>query len=138
MRTCTTNRVITRAFRFGAGSDHGTHVAGIMAGREGVYTYSTGNVNFSENLSGMAPGAYIMSYRLNGDTSAFLAAIEDVIADQADALNISLGHSRWLTSDADHDPVQESLEGAAEAGVVVAVSSGNAGANGAKQHYRRV
>ena len=78
----------------------------------------------------MAPGAYIMSYRLDGDSAEFLAAIEDVVADQADALNISLGHSRWLTTDPEHDPIRDALDAAVDAGVIVAASSGNAGANG--------
>ena len=71
-----------------------------------------------------------MSYRLDGDSAEFLAAIEDVVADQADALNISLGHSRWLTTDPEHDPIREALDAAVDAGVIVAASSGNAGANG--------
>src|SRR3712207_1237630 len=81
-------------------------------------------------FSGMAPGAYLMSYRLDGDTAEFLAAIEDVVADQADALNISLGHSRWLTTMPADDPIREALDGAVDAGVIVAASSGNAGTNG--------
>jgi hypothetical protein len=78
----------------------------------------------------MAPGAYIMSYRLDGDTAEFLAAIEDVVADQADGLNVSLGHSRWLTTIPEHDPIREALDAAVDAGTIVAASAGNAGANG--------
>ena len=54
--------------------------------------------------------------RLWGDTAEFLAAIEDVVADQADALNISLGHSYWLMTDPDHDPVRKALDAAVDAG----------------------
>jgi subtilisin family serine protease len=78
----------------------------------------------------MAPGAYLMSYRLDGDSAEFIAAIEDVVADQADALNISLGHSRWLTTDPEHDPIRAALDAAVDAGTVVVASAGNAGANG--------
>ena len=140
LATYTNNKVIvanvypypgnTTATPWGSGSLHATHVAGIMAGRNGTYTYTSGPATFSLQFSGMAPGAYIMSYRLDGDTAEFLAAIEDVVADQADAVNISLGHSRWLTTDPANDPIRAALDGAVDAGTIVAASSGNAGANG--------
>ena len=117
-------------FPYGNGSDHGDHVAGIGAGVEGTYSYTVSGFPFSSTFSGQAPGAYIMSYRVTGDTAEFLAAVEDVIADQADAVNLSLGHSRWVTTDAEHDPIKEALEAAFDAGVVVCGSAGNAGANG--------
>ena len=120
----------TTATPWGPTSLHATHVAGIMAGRDGTYNYTSGGTVFPLQFSGMAPGAYIMSYRLDGDSAEFLAAIDDVVADQADALNISLGHSRWLTTDPEHDPIRDALDAAVDAGVIVAVSSGNAGANG--------
>ena len=115
---------------WGPGSTHGTHVAGIMAGNEDTYAYTSGPATFNLKFSGMAPGGYVMSYRLDGDTAEFIAAIDDVVADQADALNISLGHSRWLTTDPANDPVRSALDAAVDAGVIVAASSGNAGANG--------
>jgi subtilisin family serine protease len=120
----------TTATPWGPGSAHGTHVAGIMAGNEDTYAYTSGPSTFNLKFSGMAPGAYVMSYRLDGDTAEFIAAIDDVVADQADALNISLGHSRWLTTDPASDPVRAALDAAVDAGVIVAASSGNAGANG--------
>jgi minor extracellular serine protease Vpr len=120
----------TDATPWGPGSAHGTHVAGIMAGNEDTYAYTSGPATFNLKFSGMAPGAYVMSYRLDGDTAEFIAAIDDVVADQADALNISLGHSRWLTTDPASDPVRAALDAAVDAGVIVAASAGNAGANG--------
>ena len=113
-----------------AGSLHGTHVGGIMAGNNGTYNYTSGPATFSLQFSGMAPAAYLMSYRLDGDSAEFIAAIEDVVADQADALNISLGHSRWLTTDPEHDPIRAALDAAVDAGTIVVASSGNAGTNG--------
>src|SRR4029078_7888103 len=120
----------TTATPWGPGSLHATHVAGIMAGNEGTYNYTSGSATFALKFSGMAPGAYVMSYRLDGDSAEFIAAIEDVVADEADALNISLGHSRWLTTDPEHDPIRAALDAAADAGTIVVASSGNAGANG--------
>src|SRR5687768_16338929 len=113
-----------------AGSLHGTHVGGIMAGNDRTYDYTSGPTTFALRFSGMAPGAYLMSYRLVGDSAEFLAAIEDVVADEADALNISLGHSRWLTTDSEHDPIRAALDAAVDAGTVLVASAGNAGANG--------
>jgi minor extracellular serine protease Vpr len=115
---------------WGPGSIHGTHVAGIMAGVAGTYTYTSGPAAFELPFSGMAPGAHVMAYTLAGDSAEFLAAIEDVVTDRADALNISLGHSRWLTTDVHHDPIRAALDAAVDAGTVVAASAGNAGANG--------
>ena len=120
----------TTATPWGPGSLHATHVAGIMAGSERHLQLHVRPAPFPLQFSGMAPGAYVMSYRLDGDSAEFLAAIEDVVADQADALNISLGHSRWLTTDPEHDPIRDALDAAVDAGVIVAASSGNAGANG--------
>lgn len=115
---------------FGGGSMHGTHTAGIGAGVEGSYTVNVSGAPFTMTFSGMAPGAWVMSYRVTGDTAEYLAAIDDLIADQADAVNLSLGHSRWLTTDTQHDPLREALDAAVDAGVVVVGSAGNAGANG--------
>ena len=115
---------------WGPGSLHGTHVGGIMAGNDRTYNYTSGPTTFALPFSGMAPGAYLMSYRLDGDSAEFIAAIEDVVADQADALNISLGHSRWLTTDPEHDPIRAALDAAVDAGTIVVASAGNAGANG--------
>ena len=120
----------TTATPWGPGSLHATHVGGIMAGNEGTYNYTSGPATFALKFSGMAPGAYLMSYRLDGDSAEFIAAIEDVVADEADALNISLGHSRWLTTDPEHDPIRAALDAAVDAGTIVVASSGNAGANG--------
>jgi len=115
---------------WGPGSTHGTHVAGIMAGVEGTYPYTLGGKTWDLTFSGVLPGAYIMSYLPAGDSAEFLAAIEDIVADEADALNISLGHSRWLTGDPVHDPLRKALDAAVAAGTVVAASAGNAGSNG--------
>ena len=140
LATYTNNKVIVAnvypypgnatATPWGPGSLHGTHVAGIMAGNNGTYNYTSGPATFPLQFSGMAPGAYVMSYRLDGDSAEFIAAIEDVVADEADALNISLGHSRWLTTDPNNDPIRDALDAAVDAGVIVAASAGNAGANG--------
>ena len=117
MGTSTPIRATPTATPWGPLSLHATHVAGIMAGRNGTYNYTSGPAPFPLQFSGMAPGAYVMSYRLDGDSAEFLAAIDDVVADEADALNISLGHSRWLTTDPEHDPIRDALDAAVDAGV---------------------
>ena len=120
----------TTTMPLGPQSDHGTNVAGIMAGVEGTYHYTSGPATFPLRLSGIAPGAQIMSYRWWGNSPEFLAAIEDVVADQADAVNISLGASWWLTTDPVHDPLRKALDAAVDAGVIVVGAAGNAGASG--------
>lgn len=70
------------------GTGHGTHVAGIIAGR--------GIVN--PLFVGLAPAASLYSYRVCAQGSreaqdfAIAQAIEEALADQCDLINISMGH----------------------------------------------
>src|SRR5262245_47026552 len=66
LATYTNNKVIvanvypypnnTTSNPWGQGSQHATHVAGIMAGRDGNYNYTSGPATFNLRFSGMAPG----------------------------------------------------------------------------------
>ncbi len=108
---------------------HGTHTAGTM-----VCNYGTQSPYSGLKISGVAPKAYLMVYRvfyrsLSGSNSAsdpeLLAAIEDAIADGADVVNNSWG-STALTTVAD-DPLVQAYGAAVDAGLVVVFSNGNAG-----------
>lgn len=103
--------------------DHGTHVSGTIAGRAGTDAPSDGG------LSGVAPGAYLGSYNVfPGNVESaydiFIAkAVEQAVIDGMDVLNLSLGgtaHRGQSLSDM-------TMNGAVDAGVVVAVAAGNEG-----------
>ena len=77
------------------GTPHGTHTASTAAG--GIVTATVDGLNIG-TISGVAPKAYVMSYRLfyasvNGNESFYtteaLAALEDIVRDKADVLNNS-------------------------------------------------
>jgi serine protease AprX len=101
---------------------HGTHVAGLIAGRP------------SGSFSGLAPGAHIVSLRVldergQGQTSDVIAALDWCI-NHAQAyglrvVNISLGQPVGEPSSS--DPLAQAVERAWRAGLVVVASSGNAG-----------
>jgi subtilisin family serine protease len=114
------------------GSEHGTHVAGIAAGLSGITGTSLG-VTIT-NLSGVAPHAYLGSYRvlttptpsfgLDGNGPEIARAIDQAVADGMDVLNLSLGEPEVESS---NDVVARAIHGAALAGVVTAVAAGNSG-----------
>jgi subtilisin family serine protease len=96
---------------------HGTHVAGII-GANGL-------------LKGVAPGVTFHAYRVFGcqgttDTDVMLEAMERVVADGADILNMSIGISyQWPQY-----PVSQAADRLVKAGIVVVASIGNSGATG--------
>jgi subtilisin family serine protease len=112
-------------------SFHGTHVAGIAAGRHGTIAPATLDRPAS-TLSGVAPLAYLGNYRaltiptdavgLNGNSPELVAAIEAAVADGMDVINLSLGEPEVEPS---RDAVAIALDNAAAAGVVPVVAAGN-------------
>ncbi|MFF2009430.1 S8 family serine peptidase [Streptomyces sp. NPDC058195] len=100
---------------------HGTHVAGIVAGRAAG----------KEGVTGMAPGANLLAYKVmdadgSGYTSDIIAGIE-AAADpasphRADVINMSLGGPGDGT-----DPLGRAATAAVKAGVVVVAAAGNDG-----------
>ena len=101
-------------------TQHGTHVAGIIAGQ--------GENNTDYAVTGVAPDADIYGYRVlgpygSGSTEAILAAIDKAVADGMDVINLSLGMSY-------NDPLyitSMALNNAVLAGVTSVVAAGNSG-----------
>ncbi|KKZ71721.1 S8 family serine peptidase [Streptomyces showdoensis] len=100
---------------------HGTHVAGIIAGRAA----GRGGV------TGMAPDARLLAYKVvgadgSGYTSDIIAGIEAAAdpanPDRADVINMSLGGPGDGT-----DPLGRAATAAVRAGVVVVAAAGNEG-----------
>src|SRR5215471_6680043 len=109
---------------------HGTHVAGIIAGN-GI---SSSCGNCTTTYSGIAPNASIINFRVldsNGSAtdSAVIAAIQQAIALQSQynirVINLSLG--RGIFESYTLDPLDQAVEQAWNAGIVVVVAAGNYG-----------
>ena len=100
-------------------SNHGTHVAGIAAGNNGVDFYGT------------APNAQIVVMQVFTDTGGaywdtILAALEDCAYLGVDAINMSLGSPCGFTSyESATDGFEEAYAALSNAGVCVAVAAGN-------------
>jgi len=100
-----------------AGSEHGTHVAGIIAARG---TPPAG-------IRGIAPGVTLRSYRVFGRNAdrasnySIVKAIDRAVADRCDLINMSLGGG---PSD---DATRSAMEEARAQGAVVIVAAGNDG-----------
>jgi serine protease AprX len=112
---------------------HGTHMAGIIGGRDSGATSSTFTTDNTHFL-GMAPSSRIVSIKLadahgSTDVSQVIAAIDWVVAHGQDAgLNIRVMNLSFGTdSSQDYrlDPLAHAAEVAWNRGVVVVVSAGN-------------
>lgn len=109
---------------------HGSHVAGTAVGK--VITTEIGGI--ATTLSGVAPGAGLMSYKACYETSTgqgscptvmTIAALEDALSDGADVINNSWGGGAGSAPEnSAHKSVIEALN---EAGVLVVFSAGNSG-----------
>ena len=110
-----------------AAQEHGTHVAGTVAGVTGKTATVEGVA--IDDLSGIAPGAWLGNYNVfpgdvtNARSEDILNAVEAAVADGMDVLNLSLGGGY----SGSNDLLALGLDNAVNAGVVVAVSAGNEG-----------
>ena len=110
---------------------HGSHTASTAAGNNGVRL--TGPAAALGSISGMAPRARIAVYKAlwsledgsqaQGFTSDLVAAIDRAVADGVDVINYSIAG----TSTTFLEAAQVAFLFAADAGVFVAASAGNAG-----------
>ncbi|HYF73496.1 MAG TPA: S8 family serine peptidase [Nocardioides sp.] len=113
------------------GDGHGTHTASTTAGIK-VRGVTTEGRKFG-TVTGMAPAARIAVYKVcweaaNPDDSGcnnadIIQAVDQAVIDGVDVLNFSIGGGASPTLDA----TELAFEGAAEAGIFVAASAGNAG-----------
>jgi subtilisin len=111
--------------QFGASGSHGTHVAGIIAGRGAAPT----------GVRGIAPGADIFSYRVfdntagSGSSFGLVKAIRRGVADGCDLLNMSLSfdHDENTGLPEVDEAVRTAIAEAHAAGVVVIAAAGNDG-----------
>ncbi len=114
-------------------SAHGNHTASIAGGNVVSATYH--GVSFPQ-MSGVAPKAWLMSYRVDYASTNYpdgnfypteiILAIEDAVKDGADIINNSW-ESVVPTEGGDSDPLDKALINASKAGVFIAQAAGNRG-----------
>jgi minor extracellular serine protease Vpr len=124
------NKLNQSGFTAEAIQEHGTHVAGTVAGVTGKTAVVNG-VSI-DDMSGVAPGAWLGNYNVfpgnvvSARSEDILNAVEAAVKDGMDVLNLSLGggyHGK-------NDLLAMSVDNAVGAGVVVAISAGNEGPGG--------
>ncbi len=114
---------------------HGTHLAGIIAGRDDAVTGSY--ASDSSDFIGIAPDSRVVSLKVadsqgNTDVSQVIAAIDWVVQHKNDnGMNIRVLNLSFGTDGAQSyvlDPLAFAAEVAWRSGIVVVVSAGNQGA----------
>ena len=106
---------------------HGTHVAGLIAGK-GVLS--------GGQYAGVAPGVHLVVFKVlddtgQGRTSDVVLAIDYIVRNRqrlgVDVINLSIGHP--IFEPAESDPLVQAIEQATRAGLVVVAAAGNCGIN---------
>jgi minor extracellular serine protease Vpr len=112
-------------------SFHATHVAGIAAGDAGTCSPGGRDHPPTCGLSGVAPRAYIGTYRVFtvptpighvANTPEIAGALESAVRDGMDVVNLSLGGAETEPA---NDAMIEVIHNVALAGVVPVISAGN-------------
>ena len=97
---------------------HGTHVAGIIAGK-------------SEKITGVAVGAQIATFKVFSDytggakTEWIMAALNDAVTLGVDAINMSLGSSCGFTREVDEVIINQVYDSVNAAGICLVVAASN-------------
>src|SRR6266542_1191652 len=121
------NKASVSGFDARAAQDHGTHVAGTVAGVTGKIATVEGVA--IDDMSGVAPGAWLGNYNVfpgnvtNARSEDILNAVDAAVLDGMDVLNLSLGGGYHGNTDL----LAMGLDNAVNAGLVVAVAAGNSG-----------
>ena len=99
-------------------SDHGTHVAGIIAGKD-------------DEITGVAPNAQLAIMKVFSDAqqgakdSWILAALEDCVTLGVDVINMSLGSNCGFTREVDKENKNVIYDSIREAGISLIAAAGN-------------
>ena len=99
-------------------SDHGTHVSGIIAGKDDVIT-------------GVAPNAQIAAMKIFSDTmltartSWILGALEDCVVIGVDVINLSIGTSCGFAHETEKEMIAGVYDNIREAGISLIVAASN-------------
>ncbi len=99
-------------------NSHGTHVAGIIAGKSDVIT-------------GVAPKAQIATFKVFSDykegagSEGIMAALNDAVTLGVDAINMSLGSSCGFSREVDEKLINDVYDSINEAGICLVVAASN-------------
>ncbi len=112
------------------GSSHGTHVAGIAAGNDGV----------NPNVTGMAPEAqlYIMKTMNAGgqlEFDAVLTALEDCVLLNVDVVNMSLGGPAGFSDEYGITSIDGVYTRLGKTGIFISASAGNSYNSGYRNRW---
>jgi minor extracellular serine protease Vpr len=113
-------------------SRHATHVAGILAGDQGLTAPGEAGRPTVMGLSGVAPSAWLGNYRALavpdpeygaiGSTVDLVAAVDSAVNDGMDVINLSIGGTEI---DPESDGLVRAVQGAVASGVAVVIAAGN-------------
>ncbi len=125
------NDKLIGAYSFVGGSavddnGHGSHTGSTMAGNVHDAVFTQGATTYTRTVSGVAPRANVISYRVCSilcPSTASVAAVEQAIADGTDVLNFSISGP----DDPWDNAVDQAFLAAYEAGIFVSASAGNDG-----------
>ncbi len=115
-------------------SEHGTHVAGIIGGKDDVIT-------------GVATNTQLALMKVFGDTTSgaesedIVAALEDAVVLGVDCINMSLGTSCGFSSEADNDSINAVYKAIEDAGISLIAAASNdysSGYGGPKGNVNKV
>ncbi|WP_277213639.1 S8 family serine peptidase [Isoptericola croceus] len=111
---------------------HGSHTSGTTAGNV-VEDVQTVGPELAK-IQGVAPGVKIIEYKAlgpnGGYSSDLVAAVQQAIIDDVDAINYSISGGSTVT-----DPVELAFLNAYDAGIFVAASAGNSGPGAATSNH---
>ena len=109
-------------------SNHGTHVAGVIAGN---YLPHIESEDYSGEFVGVAPGAQVVPMKIFSDTEAtahtswILAALEDCVTLGVDVINMSIGTSCGFSRETDKEVISGVYEAIRERGISLVVAASN-------------
>lgn len=104
-------------------SEHGTHVAGIIGGS-------------SDTITGVAVDTQLVLMKVfpdlddGGRTEDILAALEDAVLLEVDAINMSLGSSCGFTREYDNDKLNQIYQSINDAGISLLTAASNSYSSG--------
>lgn len=99
-------------------NDHGTHVSGVIAGKD-------------DTITGVAPNAQIVSMKIFSDTfdtaksSWILSALEDCVILGVDVINMSLGTSCGFSRQSDEEAMNGVYDKIRDAGIALIAAASN-------------
>ena len=109
-------------------SNHGTHVAGVIAGN---YLPHIESEDYAGEFVGVAPGAQVVPMKIFSDTEAsahtswILAALEDCVTLGVDVINMSIGTACGFSRQTDKEIISGVYEDIRERGISLVVAASN-------------